>query len=243
MNRKGFTLAETIGVIIVLGLIAIVTVPLVDGYINDSRQKTLNSNIAKIKEAAKNWNIKYGSEYGCDTSCLITLDQLKKSEFLADEKIMNPVKKEELDGAIYITYSNDSFDYEFGETIYSVEEGTFDLNTSTTSTTRPTNKKVYLKVFNTTNSYIPLVCVYESGNELCLNALDNMSINTQKAYSYYDEEEDCDDINNDEIGCSNENTGIAIGSIGVASVDSSIEPSLLISCTNLSVCTISYVSE
>ena len=204
MNRKGFTLAETIGVIIVLGLIAIVTVPLVDGYIKDSRQKTLNSNIAKIKEAAKNWNIKYGSEYGCDTSCLITLDQLKKSEFLADEKIMNPVKKEELDGAIYITYSNDSFDYEFGETIYSVEEGTFDLNTSTTSTTRPTNKK---------------------------------------AYSYYDEEEDCYDINNDEIGCSNENTGISIGSIGVASVDSSIEPSLLINCTNLSVCTISYVSE
>ncbi len=113
--KKGFTLAETIGVIIILGLIAIIIVPFIDDYIKDSKEKALASNLNKIKEAAINWNAKYGSSYGCDSveGCCITLDELKESEFLSDEDIIDPKTKSKISYLIAISKNNNSYEYNF----------------------------------------------------------------------------------------------------------------------------------
>lgn len=183
MNRKGFTLAETIGVIIVLGLIAVITVPFIDGYIKSSREKALSSNIVKIKEAAKNWNIKYGSEYGCDstTGCFLTLDELKKSEFLSDEKFTNPITKTELDGVMHIYQDSDNYNYDFGIRKYYLKDQYSNIHDEIDNEDLldelPANQKVYTKL------YIPIdddsimfndiiyahICGYDLGEEICLN--------------------------------------------------------------------------
>ena len=52
MNKKGFTLVELLAVITVLGLIGILTVPVVDRVIRDNRAKAAAVNVDTILNAA-----------------------------------------------------------------------------------------------------------------------------------------------------------------------------------------------
>lgn len=114
--KKGFTLAETMGVIILLGLVAAVTIPFVDDYISDSKEKTKNSNISKITEAARNWNMKYGYTKNCsEQNCCIRVSDLKNTEFLSNENIKDPNTKEDMNGYVQIVKTNGIYEYEYKE--------------------------------------------------------------------------------------------------------------------------------
>jgi prepilin-type N-terminal cleavage/methylation domain len=52
MNNKGFTLVELLAVIVLIGIIGIITVPVVDRIIKDSRKKTELTNIDIILNGA-----------------------------------------------------------------------------------------------------------------------------------------------------------------------------------------------
>ena len=52
MNKKGFTLVELLAVVVLLGIIALLTVPVVDKILRDNRQKTNEVNIDTILNAA-----------------------------------------------------------------------------------------------------------------------------------------------------------------------------------------------
>jgi prepilin-type N-terminal cleavage/methylation domain-containing protein len=54
MNKKGFTLIEVIAVIIIIGVLALVTVPAVARYITSSKNKTYISYEHNLKVAAQN---------------------------------------------------------------------------------------------------------------------------------------------------------------------------------------------
>ena len=51
INKKGFTLIELLAVIIILGVLLLIAVPSVSKYIQQSRQKTYATNVAKMIEA------------------------------------------------------------------------------------------------------------------------------------------------------------------------------------------------
>lgn len=116
--KKGFTLAEAMGVIILIGLLALVTVPFVEDYINNSKNKAYNANVTKIIEAARNWNMKYGYKktFNNGSYCL-TLEELKNTEFLADQDISSIIATNEdnefLNGSVLITKNNNSYKYEY----------------------------------------------------------------------------------------------------------------------------------
>lgn len=189
--KKGFTLAETIGVIIVLGLIAVVVIPFVDHYIQNSKEKAYQSNILKIKEASINWNAKYGSMNGCDTECFLPIEKLKESEFLSEDAIKNPLTKENIDGEIRIYKENNKYNYEILVPYYFVSDT--ELTLENISKTRPTDKKVYFKVFfdeltdQNSSDVLPQVCVYNGEDELCLKGNDTTS-SRDKVNLYYGEE-------------------------------------------------------
>ena len=112
--KKGFTLAETIGVIILLGLIAAVTVPFIDDYLKDSKEKTRTSNIEKVVEAARNWNMKYGYTRNCSSeNCCIRISELKNTEFLSTQNIKDPDTKSDMTGYIAITKDSETGVYEY----------------------------------------------------------------------------------------------------------------------------------
>ncbi len=56
-TRTGFTLIELLAVIVILGVLAIITVPIVSNYVSDSRQKTYAAHETTMMEAAKSLTV------------------------------------------------------------------------------------------------------------------------------------------------------------------------------------------
>lgn len=54
MNKKGFTLVELLAVILILGVIATITSPILIGLIDDSRESAFKSSLTGVKKAIEN---------------------------------------------------------------------------------------------------------------------------------------------------------------------------------------------
>lgn len=55
MNKKGMTLVELITVLVVIGMIAVITIPTIIKTINKSKEQTTDIQEASIKEAAESY--------------------------------------------------------------------------------------------------------------------------------------------------------------------------------------------
>jgi len=93
-DREGFTLIELLAVIVILGILAVITVPIVSNYINDSRDKTYKAHEATMKEAARSLTVECvnGNEI-CDlpkegNSADIYLNELIDKNF--SQRLQNP---------------------------------------------------------------------------------------------------------------------------------------------------------
>jgi len=132
-NKKGFTLAELLGVLAILAIISLITVPLVNKYIANSRQKAYNAELTTLERAAQQWFTKNSAsvvwdEYG---NYALNLDDLKQSEFLSDEAIYNPLKPdEEIIGCIMINNDNGNYSYSYSATCNIVSDLAFDYTGS-----------------------------------------------------------------------------------------------------------------
>ena len=110
---KGFTLTELLGVIIVLGVIALITFPIVNNTIKSNKEKLYNSQLEEIKLAAEKWayanlNILPSNE---NESITVTLLELKKAGFVSIDS-RNPKTGELLpnDMVVTITLKNNNYD-------------------------------------------------------------------------------------------------------------------------------------
>lgn len=86
MNKKGFTLIELLGTIVVLSLLVIISLPIVNNIINNSKKGVDDANINEILNAAYSWAIdenldNYLPIYE-NESIVIVLDTIKKSGHL-----------------------------------------------------------------------------------------------------------------------------------------------------------------
>ena len=123
MNRKGFTLIETIMVIAILALLMLILVPNVISLINKNNIKSCQNLEDSIKNAAKVYvaNNKYQLGFSCDTAKEITIQTLVDSGDLklTDNKLVNPIsgKDNPLSRKIKVTYNctTKDFNYEFDE--------------------------------------------------------------------------------------------------------------------------------
>ena len=114
MNKKGFTLIELVGVIVLLGIMAVITVPIVRNITKDAKQKGYEKQINVVLESSKNWAIQNTDLLPeNNTSILVKMDTLKKDGFLENRKIINPVNNEEMNGCAKITYNTDFNQYEY----------------------------------------------------------------------------------------------------------------------------------
>lgn len=89
--KKGFTLIELIGVIILLSVIAMVAVPIVDKNLKEGKEKALENQISSIKLSMRNWlsdnpNINLAN----GEAITLTLIQLKQYGYV-DFDIKNPL--------------------------------------------------------------------------------------------------------------------------------------------------------
>ena len=126
MNKKGFTLIETIVVIAIIALIFLLLVPNVLIFLNKNNEKSCNNLKENIISSAKlyvTYN-KHDLGFTCDNKVNISLETLVKSGDLklnSDNKIINPIDNSEipLSTKIEVKYdcNTDTFIYTLSEDI------------------------------------------------------------------------------------------------------------------------------
>ncbi len=85
MNKKGFTLAELMGVIVVIGIIAVIATTAVDRSIKNSRSETCFAQEKNIIEGAKTWSYDNASLLpGSGGSKTISLNELQNGNYVED---------------------------------------------------------------------------------------------------------------------------------------------------------------
>lgn len=118
----GFTLAELLAVITLLGVIALLVFPTVNKVVDKNRQKAYDHQIDGILEGASNYvtqklaNASY-EEYEQDF--YFSLDELKQSGFISAKEIINPITDEKMNGCVIAKYK-----YQSKQHVYEYQEGT-----------------------------------------------------------------------------------------------------------------------
>lgn len=117
MNKKGFTLVELLGVIVILGIIATITVPLIQRTIIENTEEAYNDQVTSFERAAKNYVASdVYNMTNCQTKiCTISLKELQEKGYLQSGDIVNPITDEnfDMDNVVDITYDGDTFSYNY----------------------------------------------------------------------------------------------------------------------------------
>ena len=107
MNKKGFTLVELLTVIIILGIIAVITSPVIINVINESKDQANDHQITLIKNAAERWGVDNLKKLPTtsDKICCITTETLLNGGYISRAEINDPTKNTVSGAAIEITYN------------------------------------------------------------------------------------------------------------------------------------------
>ena len=116
MKNRGFTLVELLGVIVILSIIAVITVPLVQRTILENTEEVYNDQVLSFERAARNYtNSAVYNMTRCEPSCSISLKELQEKGYLPSGDIINPKTDEKFDmeNVVDITYSGKKFSYNY----------------------------------------------------------------------------------------------------------------------------------
>lgn len=94
LKHNGFTLAELLGVIIILSIISLISFSAIDKNLKEGRIKTCKAQEKNIIEGAKTYIIDNPNELPSSGTKTITLTLLKANGYI-DEKLINPMTDEE----------------------------------------------------------------------------------------------------------------------------------------------------
>lgn len=91
MNKKGFTLIELMGIIIILSLISLLVIPTIDRSIKLFKENAYNNQINNIKLAARNWGADnlYKFDFDSGDAITISLGQLQIGSYVEND-LKNP---------------------------------------------------------------------------------------------------------------------------------------------------------
>lgn len=112
MENKGFTLVELIGVITLLAVIVLISVPIVNTSIKNTKEKAYKGQVNTIIGGAKKWVVLNGPKN--DTSFNITIQELINEALIEDDKIIDPRDDSNMitNGAcVFVNYSSASKSY------------------------------------------------------------------------------------------------------------------------------------
>ena len=106
--KDGFTLIEILAIIILLSVLALVTYPIINGVINDSRKDLYDKQIDELERHTRTWiseNVE-SLELVDGYSRNVTFEELKNSGYIQESSVINPKTNEPLSGCMTINYSD-----------------------------------------------------------------------------------------------------------------------------------------
>lgn len=102
--KKGFTLAELIGALVILSALILILIPIVDKQVKEGKEELYNKQIESIKLSMELWVSDYQKPNNGET-ITITLAQLKQAS-LVDIDIKNPKTKKFFPNDMLLTITN-----------------------------------------------------------------------------------------------------------------------------------------
>lgn len=111
--KKGFTLAELLGVIVILGLLALIITPAVTTTINDSKEKSYNKQVDIIETSAREYGLEKTDFLPESGSKKISLDTLINSGKIQNSSINDPRNNTEMNGCVVVSYNLEYNQYEY----------------------------------------------------------------------------------------------------------------------------------
>ena len=111
LKMLGFTLIELLAVIIILGVLSLITYPIIDKSVKSSKEQALKRTIENIEEAAYNYSIENDIGYPIERKELY-LSEIQSKGYL-NNKIINPVTNEEMQGCVWYYWDESINQYSF----------------------------------------------------------------------------------------------------------------------------------
>ena len=111
---KGFTLIELLAVLIILGIVTMITVPIISNQISSAKDKAYDEQINRIEEISRNWGVS-NTELLPDEgeTYFLTLDKLKEDGLLDEKELRNPKDSSIMTGCVVIKFDNDTNQYSY----------------------------------------------------------------------------------------------------------------------------------
>lgn len=122
MKKKGFTLVELLGVMTVLGIIALLIIPAVEKTISNSKKKGLENQKNTIISGAKSW-MTDNKELVEDDEVIVTVGDLKQEGYL-EFNIKNPITNKCISNntEVLITIEGKKYKYKINGSIIDGED-------------------------------------------------------------------------------------------------------------------------
>lgn len=114
--KNGFTLAELIGVLVILSVLAAITYPIITDSYNKSKEGLSNEQKKSIESVARIWATKNPDELQEDKDRYVTIEELKQSGLIENKEIFNIDNQEELlTGCVKIYYADNKYNYKYDD--------------------------------------------------------------------------------------------------------------------------------
>jgi len=134
-EKSGFTLVELLGVLVLLAVIGLITVPTVNRIINNSKTKAIKAQELTIMNAAKSWGADNVEKLPKKGFVLVTIQDLISTNYINDDTI------DDIDNTTYSTMcvkirSNtkySTYDYEITDCTDNINEDCFSYSISGSS--------------------------------------------------------------------------------------------------------------
>ena len=110
--KKGFTLIELISVIIIIGVIALISVPITINITNNAKNKAYKEIIDSIELSAYNYSVYNDLGYNRLFKSL-PISTIKLAGYLDNEDIIDPRNNDVIDGCVMYRYIPSTGNYEF----------------------------------------------------------------------------------------------------------------------------------
>lgn len=111
--KKGFTLVEVLGVLVILGVIMLLLVPNITNVTKKSKQQLYEMQIKTIKEAGRIFVTDYANILPIENGDSFTIElKLLKDLDIINQNMQNPKTEKYFDDDMLITFTNNNDNYE-----------------------------------------------------------------------------------------------------------------------------------
>jgi len=116
-EKNGFTLVELLGVLVLLAVISLITVPTVSRLINNSKSRARTAQIVLIEKAAKSWASENTGLISESSVYYLKVQTLVDGNYLEEESLVDPSDStKRLDQCVKISFNQKYESYKYSYT-------------------------------------------------------------------------------------------------------------------------------